>query len=373
MTSKCHQPAPDWHREVYNRIRKQVMPVRPSQYDITNDCNLRCEGCLFFAGSDYLGHPEEIDPSRIDVFFAGEAERGVNFAQFGGAEPALALDTLRIAARHIRRGVVFTNGTVRIPEEIPYRLHISLWGLPESSAEVRGADVVEKALRNYRGDRRAVFVFTVNARNIETLPDVVEMCAEHGVRLTFSHFSPTTDYWTFLRGRSGGREFFRMRDGNALTLDTDQLGRAEALIARAMEEEPDTVVYTPAFNRWIHRPGSLFSIDPATGVALDCGSRVTKRYRHYHADLTDAGQVKCCAPNLDCSSCRIYAQSLSSALRRGRDVYSDDAAFAEWVEMWNLWCRLFLVGWEETQRPGRADLIKVCRSDSAVEREVQPI
>lgn len=157
MTAKStrHPPELDWHRAVYQRIRGEVTPVRPSQYDIANACNLRCEGCLFFAGSDYLGHPEERDAERIDAFFAGEAARGINFAQFGGAEPALAVDTLRIAARYISCGVVFTNGTVRIPDDVPYSLHISIWGLPEASAEVRGADVVEQSGEGSSRQRRS--------------------------------------------------------------------------------------------------------------------------------------------------------------------------------------------------------------------------
>lgn len=337
------------HRALYDRIRREVTPVRPSQYDVSNICNLRCEGCLFFAGDDYLGHPEETDLARIERFYESEAARGVNFAQFGGAEPALTPQILRIAGRHIRRGVVFTNGTIRIPDDVPYRLHISLWGGPQESARVRGADVVAKAIRNYRGDRRAVFVFTINAQNLESLPDIVELCERNSVLLTFSHFSPTVDYAAFLDGSSDSREFFRLRAQDALALGPHHLQRAEALVEQAMNDAPDTVVYSPAFNAWVNQPEGLYAIDPASGVATDCGSRVTRRYRHFHADLTDAGDVKCCAPNLDCSTCRIYAQSLSSALSRVGGVAPDGAGFAEWLEMWSLWCRLFLPDWEEAQ------------------------
>lgn len=235
----------------FRAVRARTGSIRMSQYDIARTCNLTCEGCLFFLGQDYEPHAEAKDADVIENFFAAEAARGVNFGQFAGAEPALRQDILRLAARHIPRGVVFTNGTVRIDPSLPYALHISVWGLGEEGARLRGADVLSKALRNYRSDPRATFVFTINAGNIDTIPDVAQLCADEGVRLSFGHFSPTTEYLERLAGDDAtGNDYFRISsERDNLILDAEALVRTEAAIEAAMDAHPQTIVYSRAFNR----------------------------------------------------------------------------------------------------------------------------
>lgn len=350
-------------RARYAHVRASAGQIRPSQYDISNTCNLTCEGCLFFAGDDHLNHEQVLDAARIDAFFAQEAARGVNFLQFGGAEPALTQQTLRIAARHVRRGVVFTNGTVKIARDIPFRLHVSVWGLGEQARALRGADVVAKAVRNYRGDPRALFVFTVNAGNVESIPDVAAYCAEAGVPLTFNHFANTLTYERWLDGEQADPDYFRLgQAGTGMTHTPATLARAWALIGQAIERYPETVVYSRAFGRRIHDPRGLYQIDPKSGEASDCGSRVGAHYRHFHADLADAGDVKCCTPNIDCATCRLYQQSLSSLLARLEGFAVTDEGLGDWLELWEFWCRLNLVGW----RPGTSSAQPAAEAQATV-------
>lgn len=161
--------------EFWKLLRQEFLPFRPSQYDLTSVCNLTCEGCLFFSGDDYLGHKDVTDLQRIEAFFAGEGARGVRFGYFAGAEPSLAEDKLVIASRHIPYGAVFTNGIKRLSREIDYRVHVSIWGNPERSRELRGADIMAKQIRNYRNDPRAVFVFTLTARNLDDIPYIAQV------------------------------------------------------------------------------------------------------------------------------------------------------------------------------------------------------
>lgn len=77
------------HRR-YQELRARVGRLVPSNYDISDTCNLRCEGCLFFDGADRLGHDDAADDAAWDAFFAAEGARGVNFAYLAGAEPTLA-------------------------------------------------------------------------------------------------------------------------------------------------------------------------------------------------------------------------------------------------------------------------------------------
>lgn len=335
-------------RARYEAIRERVGVLRTSQYDLTDACNLRCEGCFYFAGDDRDKTGAAPGLEQFDAFFAGEAARGINYLQLAGAEPALVQDRLAVAARHVGRGTIYTNGTVRIRSEIPYRIHVSLWGMPESSRVFRGADVVGKALRNYQGDRRALFVLTLHAQNVRSAPEVVRMCEDHGVQITFSHFSPTDAYLLRKERRSEpGETHFRFAGGEErFALSHADLEYAHGLIAELTERHPDTVVYSHAFNDWIHRRDGLYVLDPDTGWAMDCGSRVTRRNRHYRSDLRDAGEVKCCTPNLACNECRGYAQSWATMLHRFPRFVETREGFAQWIALWDLWCRLFLVDWE---------------------------
>src|ERR1700742_4549772 len=43
-------------RERYAKLRRHSANIVGSNYDISAECNLRCEGCLFFEGADGLGH-----------------------------------------------------------------------------------------------------------------------------------------------------------------------------------------------------------------------------------------------------------------------------------------------------------------------------
>lgn len=337
--------------KTYERIRREVSPVRPSQYDVATMCNLQCEGCLFFAGKDNSDRRLERDEIKIDSFFAAEVARGVNFFQFGGAEPALNQSTLQIAARHCQRGVVFTNGTVKISADVPFALHISVWGLRDTAKRLRGADTVSKALRNYADDPRALFVFTISAQNLDHIPAVAEYFANAGARLSFNHFSDTVSYADWRGGAEANRDYFRVGyEGEQMAHTPQTLAKAQILIADAMARYPDAIIYSHAFNRWLHQPDPLYSLGP-DGVAIDCGSRVTSQYRHFHTDLTDAGPVKCCAPNLDCRTCRLYVQSLATALSRLDRFAEDEVGIGAWIEMWDFWCRLHIPGW-----PGSSDV-----------------
>ena len=104
---------------------------------------------------------------------------------------------------------------------------------------------------------------------------------------------------------------------------------------------PDAVVYSLDYDRWVTQPGGLHAIDPLTGIAMNCGNRLTSHFRHYNVDLSvNAG--KCCSPNIDCRDCRAYAQGYATFLTRHREFARDPEMFRRWLEVWRLWARLFL-------------------------------
>lgn len=327
----------------WRALRERILPLRPSQYDLTSTCNLHCEGCLFFSGSDYLGHADVDEAAAVERFFAAEAARGVRYGYFGGAEPSLVQDKLVVAARHLPWGVVFTNGTQRISDEVPYRIHVSVWGRTETSRALRGADVQQKQVRNYRGDPRAVFVMTLNARNIDEIGEVAAMCADNDLALTFNHYSPTARYSRFIQGEGQADRYHAISSAaDNLVLQPSHLARARDAIARLMDDATCRVVYSHDYNELIHDPAGLYpELLPGSGVAADCGVRLTNTLRHYNTDFT-ASSGKCCTPNVDCRSCRLYAQSYATVLARATRSLRQPQALARAIRLWRVWCALFL-------------------------------
>ena len=64
-------------------------------------------------------------------------------------------------------GAIATNGLAVIPEDISYRIHISIWGNDATSLSTRNAkDMLARQIENYKGDPRAVWVYTFTRHNI---------------------------------------------------------------------------------------------------------------------------------------------------------------------------------------------------------------
>jgi hypothetical protein len=335
----------------YRSLRERFGTIVPSNYDISDRCNLACEGCLYFEGDDRLAHADDGLDAEWERLFAREAARGVNFVYLAGAEPTLEMARIRAAHAHIPRGTVFTNGTRRIPAEIGYRIHISLWGAPRENARLRGADNAAKALRNYAGDPRAVFVYTISRSNIGDIHEAARLVREAGGILTFSYFSPTTQYRAKRAAGSPPGEWFRLAaGGETAMLDRADFARAGAEIARAMNAFGDTIVYSMAYDRFITGP-LPHHLDPS-GVALDCGHRLTAMHHHIAADRTRS-DGKCCSPNIDCAHCRAYAQGYATYLKGFRRMRLDPAAFEEWLSVWELWSKLFLSADKPMRAPVR--------------------
>ena len=332
----------DRSESAFRYLRRHVGRLVTSNYDLADRCNLQCEGCLFFAGDDYKGRRNENDLGRWRSFFRSERERGVNFGYFAGAEPSLELERLRIADEFISRGVIFTNGLIKIPDDISFRIHVSIWGDEATSIAIRGAGNM-KALKNYRGDPRVAFVYTVTAANIGSIYEIAARISDNGSLLTFNLFSPTTKYLSeAAKLDREDKKYFRLRrTGADPTLSYADLGRAGDEIARATADFPQTVLYSPHFHAWLTRAGGIYEIDPATGIALNCGNRLSTRHRHFNVDLSDT-HAKCCSPNIDCSQCRAYAQSYSTFLTEQATPRIREAASTEWLEVWDIWARLFL-------------------------------
>ncbi len=326
--------------ERYRHLRKIQGRIFGSNYDVSNRCNLFCEGCLYFAGGEYKDFSDSNDTDSWDRFFAKEAERGVNFAYIAGAEPSLEPARLAAIARHIPNGNIMTNGIKKVDASIPYSIHVSIWGDKDNVADYRGADTTTKAMQNYSGDPRATMVMTINGQNIEQIRNVAAQCAEYGLPLTFSYFSATTDYMNLTRGLDHADDYiFNSSSDNHLRMSPKAFAAARREITACKEIFPETIIYEDAYDDWVSQDGALYDLDE-DGVAKNCGNRLTDHFQHISVDL-EQHSGKCCMPNIDCSDCKAYAIGYASYLTL-QHSFKDLNKFETWLNVLETWLRLYM-------------------------------
>lgn len=335
-------------KDLFIKIRKHTGSLVTSNYDISNECNLTCEGCLFFEGDNYLKHADTRTIDEYEQFWKMEKDRGVNYPYIAGAEPALKQDRLVSAAKYFDKGLVVSNGTIRLKEELPFRIHISLWGDEEITKNLRGGAVFHKPLRLYAEDPRVVFIFTISDKNIHVLPNVVKICNEYGAKLSFNHFSPTVSYLDKLSSHANNDDkYFRISSENDnLIFTEDDMVRARDAVDDLMVKYPDTIIFSHAYNKLITTPGGIYDIDPESGWSRDCATRNIGHHRHFHVDL-ETDDAKCCSPNIECSTCRAYLQSYGSFTTWFSRFMQSEELFDDWLEIKDTWGRLFLVDWDK--------------------------
>jgi len=334
-------------KKLFFKIRRHTGSLVTSNYDISNECNLTCEGCLFFEGDNYKKHADTKTADEYEEFWKKEKDRGVNYPYIAGAEPALKQDRLISAAKYFDKGLVVSNGTIKLKEEIPFRIHLSLWGDEEITKNLRGGAVFHKPLRLYADDPRVVFIFTISDKNIHVLANVVKICNGYGAKVSFNHFSPTVSYLDKLSNHiNNDNKYFRISsEDDNLIFTEDDLEKARDTVDDLMEKYPETIIYSHAYNKLVTTPGGIYDIDPDTGWATDCASKNIGHHRHFHVDL-ETDDAKCCSPNIDCGTCRAYLQSYGSFTTWFTRFLQSEELFDDWLEIKDTWARLFLVDWD---------------------------
>ena len=334
---------------------------RACNYDMTSRCNLYCEGCFYFEGDAQTRLREKEDLRDWELFFKRQAqENGVRYGYFAGAEPALAQDRLRAAARHIERGSISTNGTVRIDKSLPYAILVSVWGDEDETEKFRGGGTFHKALRNFAEDPRARFIYTVNRENVRNVRKVARILDSAGASFSFNYYSPTASYLRKIgRAAQNDESFFRISNpGYHLHFREEDLCGLHETIGGIIDDFPKTCLHTKALNDWMLQ-GERYTVDGKTGVAVDCGGRNNAWHQAYGVDQRPL-QTKCCTPNVDCRECRLYAPALSTALFRQGDYTADVGQFRKWLALCEQWGRLFLTdedaAWDTSEPCSERDL-----------------
>lgn len=310
---------------LYNLIH-HAGPLRPITVDITEVCNLRCDGCYFFVENmDDSKSPKDED--EFDRFVAEEKRRGTNYVTVLGGEPSLQLGRLR-KLHEAFRVVAVTNGIRKIPmagfENMP--IAVSVWGDHETDTRLRGRGklpVFRKALANYHDDDRALWYFAASTGNADEIASVAEQCVANGNFLYFNYYEDN--------------------DGIGGAFDHDAgFDRVRGAIDRVIDRYPDRVLTTSYLNK-VATTNTLFGQSWGYDVCptistnhqmnadrISNGNRFSTHFRAYNPDLTTVR--RCCVGEArDCSKCyNAYARHTWIMVNKHKHLDTKES-FTNWL------------------------------------------
>lgn len=302
--------------------------LRESTYDMTSRCNVRCDGCYYYEGDKQHAHDND-DPEAWRALFHAEKARGITFVVLAGAEPALVPDLLQACFAEIPLGAIATNGLIKIPDAVGYRIHVSVWGNDATSERVRRAKrMLERQIEIYAGDPRAVFVYTFTRDNIDETRAVVETLAKHDCKVTFNMFSRTVGY-------RGG-----------LTHTRDSLDQTRKVMLDLLAEFPQHVLFSPYSAAAHTQAVSLHGLFSCPYPRQNPGQfGLGRTFRQYRSDLTWVREASCCVPDTDCADCRHYASgSAIVTARMNRHAQSPDQ-FRAWLDYVDTYLAVWVPGY----------------------------
>jgi MoaA/NifB/PqqE/SkfB family radical SAM enzyme len=314
----------------WEKVRRHFF-LRESTYDLTNRCNLRCDGCYYYEGDKQFAR-ENDDPEAWRELMRREKERGITYVVLAGAEPSLVPERLAVCFAEMPLGCIATNGFHRIDPAIGYRIHISVWGNDATSLRVRKAgNLLGRQIDNYRGDPRAVFVYTFTRENIGEAAGVMETLAEADCRATFNVFSAPVGYRGPLR-----------HDAASLAETREAMHRMLALYPRHLLFSP----YNIAAHTDAHGLHDLYDCSyPRKNVSTDIG--LGRSFRQFRTDLTWDREVACCVPDTDCTDCRHYAAGSAVVTARLYRHVGDPLTFRSWLDYVDTYLAVWMMGYEK--------------------------
>ncbi len=317
-------------RERWDKVRKYFF-LRESTYDMSNRCNIRCEGCYYFAGEKQFAE-ENRDPAAWRQLLEAEKARGITFVVLAGAEPSLVPELCGVCYDEIPLGAIASNGLHSLPQGIDYRIHISVWGNDRTSLAIRKApDMLARQMANYQNDDRAVFVYTFTPVNIDEAREVTQILAKGGLKITFNMFSSPVGYKGPLRHTP------------------ETLAGTERVMAELLAGFPETVLFSP-YNIVAHtRPQGLhelFSCSyPRMNKSTDIG--LGRTFRQYRTNLQWDRAAACCVPDTDCDDCRHYAAGSAVVTARMYRHATDPVTFSAWLDYVDTYLAVWVKGYEK--------------------------
>jgi len=317
-------------RRRWEKVRKYFF-LRESTYDMSNRCNLRCDGCYYYEGEKQFA----VENNQVEAWrglMRSERERGITYVVLAGAEPSLVPELLEVCFQEIPLGSIATNGFKKIPESVGYKIHISVWGNDETSLRVRKArDLLRKQIENYRNDPRAVFVYTFTRENIEEIAAVAERLVSEDCKLTFNVFSSPIGY------------------AGPLRHDQGSLLRVRSTMIELLKKYPHHVLFS-TYNAVAHtHQGSLHDLYtclyPRQNPSQDIG--LGRSFRQYRTDLKWDRSAACCVPDTDCADCRHYASGSAVVTARLFRHAGNLETFKAWLDYVDTYLAVWVMGYEK--------------------------
>jgi MoaA/NifB/PqqE/SkfB family radical SAM enzyme len=314
----------------WEKVRKYFF-LRESTYDMSNRCNIRCDGCYYYEGDKQFA-VENLSPEDWRNLMQAEKARGITYVVLAGAEPSLVPELLEVCYSEMPLGSIATNGFKKIPESVGYKIHISVWGNDETSLKTRKAkNLLKKQIENYQNDPRAVFVYTFTRENIEEVNGVAAQLVAAGCKLTFNVFSSPVGYTGPLRHNN------------------ESLLRIRASMIALLNRYPENVLFS-AYNAVAHTSEKalhdLYSCSyPRCNPSQDIG--LGRSFRQYRTDLNWDRSVACCVPDTDCDDCRHYAAGSAVVTARLYRHVNSLTAFKSWLDYVDTYLAVWVMGYEK--------------------------
>jgi len=319
-------------KERWEKVRKYFF-LRESTYDMSNRCNIRCDGCYYYEGEKQFA-AENRDVAAWRKLMRDEAARGITYVVLAGAEPSLVPELLDVCYREMPLGSIATNGFKKIPESVGYKIHISVWGDDETSLRVRKAkDLLKKQIANYKNDPRAVFVYTFTRENIDEVDRVARDLVAADCKLTFNVFSSPVGYQGPLR-------------------HTDEsLQRTRRMMIELVNRYPQNLLFS-VYNAvaHTHKCGlhDLYTCSyPRRNPSQDIG--LGRSFRQYRTDLSWDRSAACCVPDTDCDDCRHYAAGSAVVTARLYRHANDLSTFQAWLDYVDTYLAVWVMGYEKSK------------------------
>jgi len=245
-------------------------------FDITYNCNLRCEHCYYWTSINALGikNWELTNEQWIDVFKYYQ-RLGVKNVSLTGGEPTLRMDLIAEAHNYFPQVQTATNGMIRIPERVqPHGIWLSIDGPEEIHNKIRGSkNCFRKLVENYQDDKRVAVSSTISTTNYQYIEDIVKVVEKLGVK------------GVFFMLYSGNR-------GNPLMPTGRIYVKIMKDLSRMIKEHPDTVLITEDMLQAYHNK-DFIKVCPFLGKHPGVQS--------FYADMTRKRCVM--GDNVDCTTC----------------------------------------------------------------------
>jgi hypothetical protein len=174
------------------RLRAFGRRIRVAEYHLTNACNLRCQGCWFFAYDFDAKTREANAPASWRAFASEQAARGTTAALLIGGEPTLFPERIAAFVETMEFVTVSSNGLRALPragfENVAVAL--TLFGGGTADDELRAirpsgrrfSGLFETALAHYRDDPRAHFIYALAPAGADLVEDTVKRIRDNGNR-----------------------------------------------------------------------------------------------------------------------------------------------------------------------------------------------